>query len=105
MTIVVGEEKKARNFGRSGRGGPAEGRSLWFKLKLPLVYIGVQMKTKPVRVHFGDSIPPLGPGGEEGKRGGEVGLKEGLKERFTVRPKTPSDLIPWAQKIEFESCK
>ena len=24
---------------------------------------------------------------------------------FTVRPKKPSDLIPWAQKIEFESCK
>ena len=23
----------------------------------------------------------------------------------TVRPKKPSDLIPWAQKIEFESCK
>ena len=23
----------------------------------------------------------------------------------TVRPRTPSDLIPWAQKIEFESCK
>ena len=23
----------------------------------------------------------------------------------TVRPKTPSDIIPWAQKIEFESCK
>ena len=25
--------------------------------------------------------------------------------RITVRPKKPSDLIPWAQKIEFESCK
>ena len=24
---------------------------------------------------------------------------------FTVRPKKPSDLIPWAQKNEFESCK
>ena len=23
----------------------------------------------------------------------------------TVRPRTHSDLIPWAQKIEFESCK
>ena len=24
---------------------------------------------------------------------------------ITVRPRTHSDLIPWAQKIEFESCK
>ena len=24
---------------------------------------------------------------------------------LTVPPETPSDLIPWAQKIEFESCK
>ena len=24
---------------------------------------------------------------------------------YTVRPRSHSDLIPWAQKIEFESCK
>ena len=29
----------------------------------------------------------------------------GEEKTVTVRPKNNSDLIPWAQKIEFESCK
>ena len=49
-----------------------------------------------------------GVGGGGGGGGGCVcgwGMCPKIPTSDTVRPRTHSGLIPWAQKIEFESCK
>ena len=60
-----------------------------------------------MKPHTSAHLPGTAPGPHKGGGCGGIGKSVSAKcfLKSTVRPKTHSDLIPWAQKIEFESCK